>query len=89
MGHNLPVSVPVYRQKREGYREIDIQKQIEAIDIKLYNLLVQRTELVKKNPYPNRIENILGQEAMGIRRMLKYHTGDFPEYVLAKIWREI
>lgn len=67
----------------------DIQKQIDAIDIELYNLLMRRTELVKQNPYPVKIENILGQEAMGIRRMLKYHHSDFPEYVLAKIWREI
>ncbi len=67
----------------------DINKQIEKIDIELYNLLMQRADLVKKHSRPIRIENILGQEAMGIRRMLKYHTGDFPQYVVAKIWREI
>lgn len=70
-------------------KSTNIQKQIEDIDIELYNLLMKRSELVKKNPYPAKIENILGQEAMGIRRMLKYHNGDFPEYVIAKIWREI
>lgn len=70
-------------------KKTDIRKQIENIDIELYNLLMRRTELVKANPHPVNIENILGQEAMGIRRMLKYHTGDFPEYVVAKIWREI
>ena len=67
----------------------DIQKQIESIDAELYNLLMQRTELVKQNTHPIKIENILGQEAMGIRRMMKFHKGDFPEYVVAKIWREI
>lgn len=67
----------------------DIEKQIKAIDSKLYALLIKRTELVKKNPYPLKIENILGQEAKEIRLMLKAHKGDFPEYVLAKIWREI
>ena len=70
-------------------QKVDIQKKIEDIDTKLYKLLMQRAELVKENPYPVRIENLLGQEAKGIRRMLKYHTGDFPEYVVAKIWREI
>ena len=70
-------------------KKSDIQKQIENIDIELYNLLMKRTELVKENPQSVKIENILGQEAMTIRRMLKYHTGDFPEYVVAKIWREI
>lgn len=67
----------------------DIEKQIKTIDGKLYALLIKRTELVKKNPYPLKIENILGYEAKEIRQMLKSHKGDFPEYVLAKILREI
>jgi len=70
-------------------KKTDIQKQIENIDVELYNLLMKRTDLVKKNTNSVKIQNILGQEAMGIRRMLKHHTGDFPEYVVAKIWREI
>jgi len=70
-------------------KKTDLQKQIECIDIELYNLLMKRTDLVKKNSSSVKIQNILGQEAMGIRRMLKHHTGAFPEYVVAKIWREI
>jgi len=67
----------------------DIQRQIEEIDGKLYKLLMERTELVKQNPHPVRIENLFSEEARGIRRILKFHTGEFPEYVVAKIWREI
>ncbi len=67
----------------------DIQKQIETIDIELYNLLMRRTELVKQQPELMKIENIPGQEALGVRRILRYHDGDFPKDMVAKIWREI
>lgn len=68
--------------------QAELQHQIENIDTQLYNLLIERTKLVKKQPN-NAIENTLGKEAASIKRLLKNHTGDFPEYVIAKIWREI
>lgn len=71
-----------------GNADSDLQKQIEEIDTQLYNLLMKRTELVEKQP-TNPIENSLGQEAAAIKRMLRNHQGEFPEYVIAKIWREI
>lgn len=66
-----------------------LQKQIEEIDTKMYQLLMQRTELVKQQNDGNAVENSLGKEAAAIKRLLRLHQGDFPEYVVAKIWREI
>lgn len=66
-----------------------IQKQIDSIDAEMYNLLMQRTELVKQLADGNAVENSLGNEAAVIKKLLRSHKGDFPEYVVAKIWREI
>ncbi len=68
--------------------QADLQHKIEEIDTQLYNLLIERTKLVKQQPN-NAIENTLGKEAASIKRLLRNHKGDFPEYVIAKIWREI
>lgn len=68
--------------------QVELQHKIEEIDTQLYNLLIERTKLVKMQPN-NAIENTLGKEAASIKRLLKNHKGDFPEYVIAKIWREI
>lgn len=69
-------------------KSVDLQKQIDEIDFKLYNLLMQRTELVEQLPC-NVMENTLGKEAAVIKNLLKNHRGNFPRYVTAKIWREI
>lgn len=71
-----------------GVKNLDLQKQINDIDTELYTLLMKRTELVKQQP-ENAVENTLGKEAAIIKMLLKNHKSDFPEYVLAKIWREI
>lgn len=67
----------------------DLQKQIDEIDTKLYNLLMMRTDLVKLQPDAGAVENTLGKEAAVIKKLLRIHRADFPEYVIAKIWREI
>lgn len=67
----------------------DLQKKIDEIDIKLYNLLMKRTKLVEQQPDAGAIENTLGKEAAIIKKLLRIHKSDFPEYVIAKIWREI
>lgn len=72
-----------------GVKSTDLQKQIEDIDSELYNLLMKRTELVKQQGDTNAVANTLGREATAIKKLLKSHHGDFPEYVIAKIWREI
>ncbi len=69
-------------------KSADLQKQIDDIDLKLYNLLIHRTELVERQ-LDNTIENSLGKEAAAIKNLLKLHRGNFPRYVIAKIWREI
>ena len=69
-------------------KSADLQKQIDEIDLKLYNLLIHRTELVERQ-LDNTIENSLGKEAAAIKNLLKLHRGNFPRYVIAKIWREI
>lgn len=71
-----------------GTENLTLQKQINEIDTELYNLLMKRTELVKQQP-ENAVENTLGKEAAIIKMLLKNHKSDFPEYVIAKIWREI
>ena len=69
-------------------KSADMQKQIDEIDLKLYNLLIHRTELDERQPV-NAVENTLGKEAAAIKNLLKFHRGNFPRYVIAKIWREI
>ncbi len=71
-----------------GIKNLNLQKQINELDTELYTLLMKRTELVKQQP-ENAIENTLGKEAAIIKMLLKNHKSDFPEYVIAKIWREI
>lgn len=44
-----------------------IQKQIDSIDAEMYNLLMQRTELVKQLADGNAVENSLGKEAAVIK----------------------
>lgn len=69
-------------------KKVDLQKKIDDIDVKLYNLLMLRTDLVEQQNI-DVVENTLGKEAAVIKKLLKIHRGDFPEYVIAKIWREI
>ena len=66
-----------------------LQKRIDEIDSEMYNLLMRRTELVKQQSDGNVVENSLGKEATVIKKLLRTHKSDFPEYVIAKIWREI
>lgn len=70
-------------------KDTGLQKRIEEIDTEMYNLLMQRTELVKQQSDGDAVENSLGKEAASIKKLLRTHHGDFPEYVIAKIWREI
>jgi len=66
-----------------------LQNRIDEIDAEMYSLLMQRTELVKRLADGNAVANSLGKEAAAIKKLLHSHKGDFPEYVVAKIWREI
>ena len=70
-------------------KEDTIQNAINDLDSQMYNLLMKRTELVQQLPQISEVANTLGREAASIRRLLHNHKGDFPEYVIAKIWREI
>ena len=70
-------------------KDAELQKSINEIDARMYELLMQRTELVKQQSETNVVANSLGREAASIKRLLRAHKGDFPEYVIAKIWREI
>ena len=70
-------------------KDAELQKSINEIDARMYELLMQRTELVKQQSEANVVANSLGREAASIKRLLRAHKGDFPEYVIAKIWREI
>lgn len=53
-----------------------MQKQIDEIDLKLYNLLIHRTELVERQPV-NAVENTLGKEAAAIKNLLKFIAAIF------------
>ncbi|MDP6353263.1 MAG: chorismate mutase [Alphaproteobacteria bacterium] len=77
-------------------RSLDqLRAEIDAIDDRIHDLLMGRTEVVDRigRKKRNRIRagSALrpGREAIIIRRLVKRHRGRFPKSVIVRLWREL
>ncbi|MBL26238.1 MAG: chorismate mutase [Rhodospirillaceae bacterium] len=72
-----------------------LRREIDAIDDRIHDLLMQRTEIVeqigvqKQQAGTARVGVRPGREAEIIRRLLKRHKGAFPRPVIVRLWREL
>ncbi len=71
----------------------EVRQQIDAIDHKIHDMLMERAELVLKIGEEKRKKNIPvvqpAREARMIRRLLERHSGALPEMAVVRIWREL
>ena len=70
----------------------DLRRQIDEIDARLHDLLMQRTEIVQgigaaKGAAGNHMRP--GREAAVLRRLIARHHGPLPKALIVRIWREI
>lgn len=70
-----------------------IRKQIDALDDRIHDTLMERAELVLKIGEEKRKKNIQvvqpAREARMIRRLLARHNGVLPQMAVVRIWREL
>lgn len=70
-----------------------IRKQIDMLDNKIHDLLMQRAALVLDISREKEKANLPtvqpAREAQMIRRLLKRHSGALPEAAIVRIWREL
>ncbi len=70
-----------------------IRCQIDALDERIHDALMERAELVLKVGEEKRKNNIQivqpAREARMIRRLLGRHHGALPEMAVVRIWREL
>ncbi len=74
--------------------ELDkVRKQIDELDNRIHDTLMERAELVLKIGAEKRKKNIQivqpAREARMIRRLLNRHQGALPEMAVVRIWREL
>lgn len=71
----------------------DVRRQIDALDDKIHDTLMQRAELINKISEEKRKKKIPvvqpAREARMIRRLLARHEGALPEMAVVRIWREL
>lgn len=71
----------------------DIRKQIDALDDRIHDTLMERAELVLKigeEKRKNKIQIVQpAREARMLRRLLTRHRGALPEMAVVRIWREL
>lgn len=71
----------------------NIRKQIDGMDDKIHDLLMQRAELVLKIGEEKRKGNVQviqpDREILMIRRLLNRHKGPLPKEAVVRIWREL
>ncbi len=71
----------------------DIRKEIDALDNKVHDLLMERAELVLKIGAEKRKHNVQviqpDREIIMIRRLLERHKGPLPRAAVVRIWREL
>ncbi len=70
----------------------DLRRQIDEIDARLHDLLMQRTEVVQsigaaKGDVANHTRP--GREAEVLRRLIARHRGSLPKALIVRIWREM
>jgi chorismate mutase / prephenate dehydratase len=70
-----------------------LRRQIDAVDDRLHDLLIDRGELVEAVARLKRSDRVApfrpGREAQILRRLVARHRGRFPRAALVQIWREI
>lgn len=69
-----------------------VRREIDRIDDKLHDLLMERAGLVERiasAKAPGGIALRPGREASILRRLLARHAGPFPRSALVRIWREV
>ncbi len=70
-----------------------IRQQIDALDTRIHDTLVERAELVLRIGEEKRKSNIdvvqPAREARMIRELLSKHKGALPEMAVVRIWREL
>jgi chorismate mutase-like protein len=75
----------------------NLRRDIDSIDERIHDLLMQRTEIVSKVGTAKRKAGAPqgalalrpGREAEILRRLVERHTGPFPVGALVRIWREL
>jgi len=70
----------------------DLRRQIDEIDDRIHDLLMQRTEVAQRIGTVKAGDSIYlrpGREAMVLRRLLARHRGALPKALIVRIWREI
>ncbi len=71
----------------------EVRQQIDALDNKIHDTLMERAALVLKIGEEKRKKNIPvvqpAREARMIRRLLERHSGALPEMAVVRIWREL
>jgi len=71
----------------------DIRRQIDELDNRIHDTLMERAELVLKIGEEKRKKNIQivqpAREARMIRRLLARHQGALPAMAVVRIWREL
>jgi len=70
----------------------DLRRQIDEIDVRLHDLLMQRTEVVQSIRAAK--GNVAshsrpGREAEILRRLIARHRGALPKSLIVRIWREM
>jgi chorismate mutase len=70
-----------------------VRQQIDELDNKIHDTLMERTELIRKIIEEKKKKNIPvvqpAREARMIRRLLERHEGALPEMAVVRIWREL
>lgn len=71
----------------------DIRKQIDALDDRIHDLLMERADLIVSVSEEKKKGNIPvvqpAREAVMLRRLLGRHRGPLPEAAIVGIWREL
>jgi len=70
----------------------DLRSQIDEIDDRIHDLLMQRTEVAQRIGARKAGDTIYmrpGREAMVLRRLVARHRGALPKALIVRIWREI
>ncbi len=70
----------------------DLRRQIDEIDARMHDLLMQRTEAAQRiGAIKGDVGNHMrpGREAEVLRRLVARHSGDLPKALIVRIWREV
>ncbi|MBN43567.1 MAG: chorismate mutase [Alphaproteobacteria bacterium] len=96
--HRSDTNLVAFPQKNEPMNPVPedlaaLRREIDSIDEKLHDLLMQRGEVVAKIGHQKSAGGEVtfrpAREAQLLKRLLTRHRGDLPGYAVVRIWREI